>query len=93
MLRAVKIRLYPNKEQSTMINKLIGCYRVVYNQCLNRKIESYKNGGKSENLSTLGLFVHHELLKEVAEKYSGKTIDSVIEDIDSKIKEADKQWE
>ena len=64
MLRAVKIRLYPNKEQATMINKLLGCYRVVYNQCLNRKIESYKNNGKSENLSTLGQFVHHELLKD-----------------------------
>ena len=64
MLRAVKIRLYPNKEQATMISKLLGCYRVVYNQCLNRKIESYKNDGKSENLSTLGLFVHHELLKD-----------------------------
>ena len=63
MLRAVKIRLYPNKEQATMFNKLLGCYRVVYNQCLNRKIESYKNDGKSENLSTLGQFVHHELLK------------------------------
>lgn len=64
MLRAIKIRLYPNKEQATMINKLLGCYRVVYNQCLNRKIESYKNEGKSENLSTLGKFVHHELLKD-----------------------------
>ena len=64
MLRAVKIRLYPNKEQATMINKLLGCYRVVYNQCLNRKIESYKNDGKSENLSTLGKFVHHGLLKD-----------------------------
>ena len=64
MLRAIKIRLYPNKEQATMINKLLGCYRVVYNQCLNRKIESYKNEGKTENLSTLGQFVHHELLKD-----------------------------
>lgn len=64
MLRAIKIRLYPNKEQATMFNKLLGCYRVVYNQCLNRKIESYKNDGKSENLSTLGQFVHHELLKD-----------------------------
>ena len=64
MLRAVKIRLYPNKEQATMINKLLGCYRFVYNQCLNRKIESYKNDGKSENLSTLGQFIHHELLKD-----------------------------
>ena len=63
MLRAVKIRLYPNKEQAIIINKLLGCYRVVYNQCLSRKIESYKNDGKSENLSTLGQFVHHELLK------------------------------
>ena len=64
MLRAVKIRLYPNKEQAIIINKLLGCYRVVYNQCLNKKIESYKNDGKTENLSTLGLFVHHELLKD-----------------------------
>ena len=61
---AIKIRLYPNKEQATMINKLLGCYRVVYNQCLNRKIETYKNDGKSENLSTLGKFLHHELLKD-----------------------------
>ena len=64
MLRAVKIRLYPNKNQTTMINKLLGCYRVVYNQCLARKIKSYEENGISENLSTLGHFVHHELLKD-----------------------------
>ena len=64
MLRAVKIRLYPNKEQAAMINKLLGCYRVVYNQCLNRKIESYKNNGETENLTTLSRFVHRELLKD-----------------------------
>ena len=64
MLRAVKIRLYPNKEQATMINKLLGCYRVVYNQCLNRKIKSYEETKTTENLSTLGKFVHHELLKD-----------------------------
>lgn len=64
MLKAIKIRLYPNKEQTTLINKLLGCCRVVYNQCLSRKIESYKNDGKSENLSTLGKFIHHELLKD-----------------------------
>lgn len=64
MLRAVKIRLYPNKEQAIMINKLLGCYRVVYNQCLARKIKSYKETKTSENLSSLGKFVHHELLKD-----------------------------
>ena len=64
MLRAIKIRLYPNVTQAIQINKLLGCYRVVYNQCLARKINSYKENKVSENLSTLGQFVHHELLKD-----------------------------
>ena len=64
MLRAIKIRLYPNKGQATMINKLLGCYRVVYNQCLTRKIKSYEETKASENLATLGQFVHHELLND-----------------------------
>ena len=64
MLRAVKIRLYPNKTQEQTLNKVLGCYRVVYNQCLARKIKSYKENKVSENLSTLGQFVHHELLKD-----------------------------
>ncbi len=64
MLRAVKIRLYPNNEQAIQYNKLLGCYRVVYNQCLARKIKSYEETKTSENLSTLGQFFHHELLKD-----------------------------
>ena len=47
-----------------MMNRLLGCYRVVYNQCLNRKIESYKKNETSENLSTLSHYLHHELLKD-----------------------------
>ena len=64
MLRAVKIRLYPNVIQATQINKLLGCYRVVYNQCLARKIKSYEENKVSENRTTLGHFIHHELLKD-----------------------------
>ena len=64
MLRAIKIRLYPNKNQTTMFNKLLGCYRVVYNQCLARKIKSYEEIKTSENLSTLSKFMFHELLKD-----------------------------
>ena len=64
MLRAIKIRLYPNKTQTEQFNKLLGCYRFVYNQCLARKINSYKENKVSENLSTLGQFIHHELLKD-----------------------------
>ena len=64
MLRAINIRLYPTEEQATSINKLLGCCRVVYNQCLNKKIESYKKDGTIENRSTLSKFIHHELLKD-----------------------------
>jgi transposase, IS605 orfB family len=64
MLRAIKIRLYPNKTQTEQFNKLLGCYRFVYNQCLARKIKSYNENKISENLSTLGKFIHHELLKD-----------------------------
>ena len=64
MLRAVKIRLYPNVIQATQINKLLGCYRVVYNQCLNRKIQSYEENKIFENQTSLGHFIHHELLKD-----------------------------
>ena len=64
MLRAIKIRLYPNTTQAIQINKLLGCYRVVYNQCLARKIKSYEENKVSENQTTLGHFIHHELLKD-----------------------------
>ena len=64
MLKAIKIRLYPNVTQATQINRLLGCYRVVYNQCLNRKIKSYEENKISENQTTLGHFIHHELLKD-----------------------------
>ena len=64
MLRAVKIRLYPNVTQAIQINRLLGCYRVVYNQCLNRKIKSYEENKISENRTSLGHFIHHELLKD-----------------------------
>ena len=64
MLRAVRIRLYPNATQATQINKLLGCCRVVYNTCLARKMKSYKENKISENLATLGKFFHNELLKD-----------------------------
>jgi putative transposase len=62
MFRAIKIRLYPNKNQDVQINKLLGCCRVVYNQCLAHKIESYNKEKKSENLTSLGKWFHHVLI-------------------------------
>jgi len=51
-------------EQSKQINQLLGCYRVVYNQCLNRKINSWKENQISENRTTLSHFFHHELIQK-----------------------------
>ncbi len=41
MLRAIKVRLYPNKEQEQIINKLLGCYRFVYNYMLALRKQEY----------------------------------------------------
>ena len=65
MLRAVKIRSYPNKSQAIQFDKLLGCYRFVYNKCLARKIKSYEENKINETLSSLGYFIHHELLKDI----------------------------
>lgn len=50
MLRAIKIRLYPNKEQEQTLNKVLGCYRFVYNHMLALKQKEY-----NENKVSLGL--------------------------------------
>jgi putative transposase len=71
MLKALKIRLYPNKTQEVQINKLLGCYRFVYNQCLNKKITSYEKDKTSENLTSLGHYLHGYLTKQ--DEYSWLT--------------------
>lgn len=43
LLRGRKVRLYPNKEQEIMFNKMFGCSRYAYNKALNiRKTEYQK---------------------------------------------------
>lgn len=46
--RAVKIRIYPNKEQITQIEKTIGCSRFLYNQMLADKINYYQKKKDAE---------------------------------------------
>ncbi|TFF98484.1 MAG: hypothetical protein EU547_01410 [Promethearchaeota archaeon] len=41
MLRAIKVRLYPNQEQETMLNKTFGCCRFLYNKMLEERIRVY----------------------------------------------------
>ena len=51
MLKAIKIRLYPTDTQQTTINKLLGCCRLVYNCCLDRRNKIYEETKESGSLS------------------------------------------
>lgn len=44
MLRVVKVRLYPNKEQQLLIHETFGSCRFVYNMLLDAKIKAYECG-------------------------------------------------
>lgn len=68
MYRAIKIRLYPNKEQEQAINQLFGCYRFVYNYMLDLKQQEYKDNNKTLSLKELSKYFYSTLRKD--ENYS-----------------------
>ena len=51
--KAIKYRIYPNKEQRDLILKTFGCSRFVYNYMLERSIKAHENG---ESLCTRNSF-------------------------------------
>jgi putative transposase len=64
MLKAIKIRLYPNKTQENKLNSLLGSYRFVFNQCLSYKKERYEIDKSNTSLSDLGHHFHQTLRGE-----------------------------
>ena len=64
MLRAIKVRLYPNKEQEQKINKTLGCYRFVYNHMLALKQEAYKRDKTNLGLCELSKYFFDKMLKD-----------------------------
>ena len=64
MLRAIKIRLYPNKTQEQTLNKVLGCYRFVYNQMLALKQEAYNKDKTNLKVTDLSKWFHGILLKD-----------------------------
>ena len=64
MLRAIKVRLYPNKTQEQTLNKVLGCYRFVYNHMLARKQEAYNTDKTNLGLTELSKYFHGTLLKD-----------------------------
>lgn len=63
--KAYKFRLYPNKEQSILINKTIGCARFIYNKMLSDKIKYYEETKQKLNNTPAQYKAEFEWLKEV----------------------------
>ncbi len=53
MLNIVKVRLYPNEEQKTILHKTFGSVRFVYNIMLDKKIKAYEKDKTSISTFTL----------------------------------------
>ena len=64
MLRGIKVRLYPNKEQQARLNKLLGCYRFVYNKTLELKKTAYNENKTNLKLTDISKWFHGTLLKD-----------------------------
>ena len=72
ILKAYKFRMYPNKEQKKLINKTLGCTRLVYNHYLDKKQTMYK-----ENKKTISCYDTIKDLQNLYNEYSFlKEIDS-----------------
>ena len=84
---AFKYRIYPNKEQTTLLNKSFGCNRYIFNYFLNHRIEEYQKTKKSvsykESSSILtGLKSNFEWLKEI----DSISLQQVLRDLDKAFK-------
>ena len=63
--RAYKFRLYPNAQQTVLINKTFGCVRFVYNALLSAKTEHYKKHGAQLKKEVSEYKKDNAFLKEV----------------------------
>ena len=64
MLRAVKVRLYPNKVQEQELNKVLGAYRFVYNQVLAKRKTAYETDKTNLSENELSKFFYGTLRKD-----------------------------
>ena len=48
--KSLKLRIYPTKEQTRLINQTFGCCRKLYNEHLQERNEFYINIGKKDSI-------------------------------------------
>ena len=56
-IKAIKVRLYPSKEQEKYIDSLVGSCRFVYNKLLEYKINKYTTEKKNVSFGELGKYL------------------------------------
>ena len=66
MNKGIKFRIYPNKEQQSLINRILGCVRFVYNHGLAYRIEQYRAGGKANYTATNAMLTKMKRQEEYA---------------------------
>lgn len=44
--KGVKFRIYPNREQRNLIDRTLGCSRLIYNKGLAMREDAFKSGGE-----------------------------------------------
>lgn len=68
MLKAYKVRLYPNKDQEVLLNKTFGCVRLVWNTLLASNQKGYKEHGEifKQQYNTTHLKEDYPFLSEVS---------------------------
>ena len=64
MFRLVRVRLYPNKEQEQELNKVLGCYRFVYNHMLAKRKTAYEADKTNLSVHDLSKWFHGTLRKD-----------------------------
>ena len=86
ILKAYKIRIYPNKQQIAQIGKTFGCCRFVYNYYLAKSIKDYEETGKSNTynqnsslLTQMKKLDEYAFLKEV----EAMSLQSSLRDLDT----------
>lgn len=64
MLKAYKYRIYPNKVQEEVLEKMFGCCRFVYNQTLAYRKEKYEKDKKSMSRTDCNNYCNRQLKEE-----------------------------
>ena len=63
--RAIRMRIYPNKEQAILVNKTFGCCRFVYNRMLDDRKYHYDQTGTDVKITPDNYKHDYPWLKEV----------------------------